>query len=529
MEREALEGQQCSAWGMEEEELFLYPAESSTLTALPGVARVVHSKAFCTVHWLESGKCRTSAKDLPAAQILGIQAAPRGHGRQGRVGGGEARRVDGGGAAEGTNGLPVDGSDEKSPSNPSQCVSSLPQSSFIPGQKERSAPPVAEGNSPLSGLGERLAFRAVGGEDADRQGPGPSPKEGTCTEGSSSPGKEPPSTLRDPCGEERTAGGAVSPERPGAAAEAPPPPPPPGDVCTKDGPTPEEGAPEAGRRGGGGRGAGKEDEAAGAGAPCSRPPAQIREEGWSAHSTEKVTLAELYLMLGKPGKLQLEYDWLPVSRQDGRPQRQPLPPPSMHRVLRCLLRLVTTEVNPKPVSALFDQPSEAVPTSGASLTPARPPPKAPELCSTATSPVKPTLEEQAFTPPGKTLALGVRSPSCVRQQASIRAGKLGLVCRGHWGLQSGLQILMRSIQVKLIRLGCYILLIYFVENQGPLALTAFCLLPPPLQAHGTFHAPCWWQAPLSTQTAASSPSPPRCPPTAATARCSPPTRRRRGH
>ncbi|XP_023674951.2 protein cramped-like isoform X1 [Paramormyrops kingsleyae] len=398
VEREALEGQQRSAWGMEEEELFLYPAESSTLTALPGVARVVHSKAFCTVHWLESGKCRTSAKDLPAAQILGIQAAPRGHGRQGRVGGGEARRADGGGAAEGTDGLPVDGSDEKSSSNPSQCVSSLPQSSLVPGQKERSAPPVVEGNSPLSGPGERLAFRAVGGEDPDRQGPGPSPKEGTPMEGSSSPGKEPSSALRDPCGEERTAGGALSPERQGAGAEAPPPVPP-GDVCTKDGPTSDEGAPELGRRGGGGRGAGKEEEVAGAAAPCSRPPEQIREEGWNAHSTEKVTLAELYLMLGKPGKLQLEYDWLPVSRQDGRPQPQPLPPPSMHRVLRCLLRLVTTEVNPKP---------------------------APELCSTATSPVKPTLEEQAFTPPGKTLALGVRSPSCVRQQASIRAGPRNL-------------------------------------------------------------------------------------------------------
>uniref|UniRef100_A0A3B4AQ40 Protein cramped-like n=1 Tax=Periophthalmus magnuspinnatus TaxID=409849 RepID=A0A3B4AQ40_9GOBI len=77
MEREALEGGQSSVSSSrsQQDELVLYPAESSTLTTLPGVARVVHSKAFCTVHWLESGKNRPNNKELPAAQILGIHSS----------------------------------------------------------------------------------------------------------------------------------------------------------------------------------------------------------------------------------------------------------------------------------------------------------------------------------------------------------------------------------------------------------------------------------------------------------------------
>ncbi|KAJ7305776.1 hypothetical protein JRQ81_010142 [Phrynocephalus forsythii] len=57
--------------------LHLFPGENCTLTPLPGVARVVHSKAFCTVHWQETGRCKQNAKDshlLPPAQILGIQS-----------------------------------------------------------------------------------------------------------------------------------------------------------------------------------------------------------------------------------------------------------------------------------------------------------------------------------------------------------------------------------------------------------------------------------------------------------------------
>uniref|UniRef100_A0A3B3UNJ5 Protein cramped-like n=1 Tax=Poecilia latipinna TaxID=48699 RepID=A0A3B3UNJ5_9TELE len=92
MEREALEGGSSSSPDSpnkaQQQELTLFPAESSTLTTLPGVARVVHSKASCTVHWLESGKSRPNAKELPAVQILGIQSAPppRGGNKSGRGG-----------------------------------------------------------------------------------------------------------------------------------------------------------------------------------------------------------------------------------------------------------------------------------------------------------------------------------------------------------------------------------------------------------------------------------------------------------
>ncbi|KAE8283051.1 Protein cramped-like [Larimichthys crocea] len=106
---------------------------------------------------------------------------------------------------------------------------------------------------------------------------------------------------------------------------------------------------------------------------------QIREEGWNARDAENVTLAELYLMFGKPGKLQLEYEWQPIA------------------------------VNPKPL--------------------------APELCSTATSPLKTHQEEQnqAVTPPGKGPVPGVRSPSCGRQQASVRGARLHLPNAGASG------------------------------------------------------------------------------------------------
>ncbi|KAI1896254.1 hypothetical protein AGOR_G00092910 [Albula goreensis] len=400
-EREVLEGQQHSPWGQEREELFLYPAESSTLTPLPGVARVVHSKAFCTVHWLESGKCRAGARDLPAAQILGIQAAPKGPGKQGRAGGGDTRRAEGTAVAEGADDASTGVTEDKTRGSVNQPQNSTAVCSPVtPGQKEGSAlgsvdgvPPQPEGTS---NPGEGPAFRDTGGDsgtkDSEGQGLTPQVKEGQCSEVSLSPKKDPPNSLRDNGGgmyyrEERTEGGAgLSPEMSTAASE---PPPPLGDVCTKEDQAPEEACSDTGRSG---RGAAGKEEAGVAG---SRPPQQIREEGWCTRSTENVTLAELYLMLGKPGKLQLEYEWLPVSQEDNRPHPSPRPRPTTHRVLRCLLRLVSSEVNPKPAT---------------------------ELCSTATSPLKPGLEDQSLTPPGKAAMLGVRSPSCGRHQGSIRAG-----------------------------------------------------------------------------------------------------------
>ncbi|KAG7459798.1 hypothetical protein MATL_G00214500 [Megalops atlanticus] len=422
-EQEALQGQEKPRWGEEREELFLYPAESSTLTPLPGVARVVHSKAFCTVHWLESGKCRPSAKDLPpAAQILGIQAAPRGPGKQGRAGGGETRRGEGP-AAEGAEDAVAGGADDKnkSSSSPSQNTPPVPPATVPPGQGPTdSDPPRPEGQS---GLGEGVGLRVTGGDlgvrDSQEKDPGLQVKGGLSTEPCLSPKKDLPASLRAlgspaPCGEERTTGVYLSPERPTAPTETLPLHPL-AEGCAKEDGTPEPGGPDP-PRGRVGCGAAGKEEAGGGAAAAGRPPQQIREEGWSVHSAENVTLAELYLMLGKPGKLQLEYEWQPVSWEDGRPQPCPRPHPATHRVLRCLLRLVSSEVNPKPV---------------------------PELCSIATSPLKPPSEEQSLTPPGKTLTLGVRSPSCGRHQASLRGAKLLSPSAG----SSGARNLPRSLLV----------------------------------------------------------------------------------
>ena len=52
--------------------------------------------------------------------------------------------------------------------------------------------------------------------------------------------------------------------------------------------------------------------------------------------------------------------------------------------------------------------------------------QAPDLCSTATLPIKNYQEEQAqnLTPPGKGPVASVRSPNCGRQQASVRGARL---------------------------------------------------------------------------------------------------------
>ncbi|KAG7492068.1 hypothetical protein MATL_G00010620 [Megalops atlanticus] len=453
-ERESVEGLQRSPWGEEREELFLYPAESSTLMPLPGVARVVHSKAFCTVHWLESGKCRAAAKDLPTAQILGIQVAPRGPGRQGRAAGAEARRGEGA-AAEGVDDAAAGAAEDKTRGSLNQSQNTAaPPPSLPPGQKEGSVLSPADGAPPQlesrSSPGVGAALSESGGHSGTRESEGQGlvlqVKEGLCTEASLSPRRDPPAPLSDGggdmhCGEERTKEGCgLSPEGPAVAPEPPAPPPPPGEVCTKQDQPSEDGCSDPGRRGRGA--AGKEEAGAG-----GRPPQQIREEGWSAYSTENVTLAELYLMLGKPGKLQLEYEWLPVSREEGRPHPCPRPPPTTHRVLRCLLRLVSSEVNPKPAT---------------------------ELCSTATSPMKPALEEQSFSPPGKTLQLGgVRSPSCGRQQASLRGGKLLSPNAG----SSGARNLPRS------------LLVTGATGEADSSLFAIPTMLPPNSRHGKMFSP----------------------------------------
>lgn len=47
----------------------------------------------------------------------------------------------------------------------------------------------------------------------------------------------------------------------------------------------------------------------------------------------------------------------------------------------------------------------------------------PEMSSVATSPIKPTQEEQSLTPPGKVVTISTRSPGCTRNQSALRNNK----------------------------------------------------------------------------------------------------------
>uniref|UniRef100_A0A3Q1IUP2 Protein cramped-like n=1 Tax=Anabas testudineus TaxID=64144 RepID=A0A3Q1IUP2_ANATE len=364
--REALEGGQSSTASpskSQPEELFLFPAESSTLTTLPGVARVVHSKASCTVHWLESGKTRPNAKELPAAQILGIHTAPppRTGAKSGR---GNATAPAGGalltGLGETRRTEPIN--PEPSLDSSAKVEEKRPVSVSNPASCQQTTVPREEG----TGLGPSDGGKTCTGVEASG-GLAPAVTKTTdklCSsvESSSEQWKEEQNT------------NTSSPE----ANQTPPSKP----LVIEEGVLQGSAA-----------------------SVKERTVEQIREEGWSPRDAENVTLAELYLMLGKPGKLQLEYEWQPGAAPSSNQENgQTLAQPKTNRtqrVLRCLLKLVSTEVNPKPLV---------------------------ELCSTATSPLKAQQEEpnQAVTPPGKGLVAGVRSPSCGRQQASVRGARLHL-------------------------------------------------------------------------------------------------------
>ncbi|XP_026870412.2 protein cramped-like isoform X1 [Electrophorus electricus] len=324
-EREALEG---VALPGQSEELFLYPAESSTVIALPGVARVVHSKASCTVHWQESGRGRPGVRDLPAAHILGIQPV-RGAGKPGKggLGSGDSKR---------TEGQAPEGSDSNASAPGAEGNLNLVHNTNTP-------IPVTSSTTPPSCLGQECSASVTA--DTVRTS-----HTQTCASGKAKETvNQGESTMTDHSKEESTPGSGAMTD-----GALPPPPEPTGRI----------------------------EEATGTG----RSPQQIREEGWSSQGSENVTLAELYLMLGKPGKLQLEYEWQPKPR--------PSALPSSHRVLRCLLRLVSSEVNPKPAL---------------------------DVCSVGTSPLKPGQEEQSLTPPGKVQPVVTRSPSCGRQQHTARS------------------------------------------------------------------------------------------------------------
>lgn len=398
--------------------LHLFPGENCTLTPLPGVARVVHSKAFCTVHWQETGKCKQNTKDshlLPPAQILGIQSGQgttRGQLKYTR--GTEGKGV---GRAEST-------TESSRTSQPTAEVSAstedgVPEPGLVEGtasnlgianslQKPPSGPQDPGGNhEKLSSV----AFCMEGGEDlaSDQAAVLPScstacacsripdveelslldpfprymkscqdlivPEKCSCTDKlhgkDSAPAAGDASLVAFPggnCAEPSDScsqllrGGVASPGSGPSRNETQ------GshglgqqlDVCTKDitdavtedsqeklgssFPPPPQGQSSTKSL--------KDDP--------SRLSQQVREEGWSLRTSESLTLAEVYLMMGKPNKLQLEYDWLAVLEPETQDTREQTSESSAvpacttfhkQRLLNCLLKLISTEVNPKPVSS----------------------------------------------------------------------------------------------------------------------------------------------------------------------------------
>uniref|UniRef100_A0A671Q4Z0 Protein cramped-like n=1 Tax=Sinocyclocheilus anshuiensis TaxID=1608454 RepID=A0A671Q4Z0_9TELE len=336
-EREALDG---LAQSSESEDLFLFPAENSTVTTLPGVARVVHSKASCTVHWQESGRGRTGIRDLPAAHILGIQPARGKSGKYGPVVG-DLKKSDG---------HPVDSPDSgtSAPGLETNVNPNLSSTSPVSPTLSPSLPIGPEGN--VVGTLEQEAASQTQTDASGRD------KE-TVTQGD-------PAPIESRSEEPGMAGGVASEKA-----------------------APPQSEPQ-----------GRSEEVSGTG----RSPQQIQNEGWSSQGFENVTLAEVYLMLGKPGKLQLEYEW--------QPKPQPSALPTTQSVLRCLLRLVSSEVNPKPT---------------------------PEVCSVGTSPLKSGQEDSSVTPPGRAPAGATRSPSWGRQQHAAHVFSTGGRNLSHSLLASG--------------------------------------------------------------------------------------------
>uniref|UniRef100_A0A8C6XPX5 Cramped chromatin regulator homolog 1 n=1 Tax=Naja naja TaxID=35670 RepID=A0A8C6XPX5_NAJNA len=437
-----------SSYSEEKTTLHLFPGENCTLAPLPEVARVVHSKAFCTVHWQESGRCKQSTKDahlLPPAQILGIQS-----------GQGTARgQVKYSRGAENKGGAKPETAVEASKApqlildpvaNPDN---GSPEAGLAEGGASSEPSVTSQLHKPPTGLQDlsgSLEKPIVVAESREAVPTAASPAEVDAGHAGCSCGDLPPDleelSLLDPfprymkschdlivpekclCAEkldrkERAAlpesspegvfpggteTGSRSPTQPACfpcsglqaepcAKELPdvvmedsqeklntslPPPPPPT-------PPPAQGQTVSKSL--------KDDP--------SRLAQQVQEKGWSLRTSESLTLAEVYLMMGKPNKLQLEYDWLAVLGQEtqdgGEPVAEPRSaPPSAtfhkQKLLNCLLKLISSEVNPKPV---------------------------PEVNSVATSPIKPIQEEHALTPPGKVIAISTRSPGCARNQPAL--------------------------------------------------------------------------------------------------------------
>lgn len=466
--------------GLEEKtELHLYPAENCTLTVLPGVAKVVHSKACCTVHWQETGRCRQNIKDihlLPPAQILARTPAtkdmtvPVSQGTQGTMKG-QVKQIrsttDGRTGFKTTTSMAGEGSqctEEEMPSlegtsageTISQQESPKTDEIFDGGQQELGENGEHAFNSPKSNsdasteecsgnevplmespepttttelcvcggvvnndetllldppshdlkscpnsvdaercaclekssekgvtaldingfLGDPSAVHSgmVKVESSSQQLADSSPQLSTDTASMSSN-----STAVDDC-DNRTLSSNCTHEQPVVCTD---------EVSDNDclRQTVNMSLPSQGQ--------------AGSASILPKPPKedathlvqQVLEDGWSPSTSENLTLAELYLMLGKPSKLQLEYDWVQTQRNNAEETERTKG--TSQRLLKCLLQIITTEVNPK---------------------------SSPDSSSMAASPMKSNHEDQMLSPPGKVITLS-RSPGCVRNTPAIRTSK----------------------------------------------------------------------------------------------------------
>ncbi|XP_041432847.1 protein cramped-like isoform X2 [Xenopus laevis] len=375
--RKTLEDHQLKELGPQEseDELFLFPTEAAQLSSLPGVARVVHSKAYCTVHWQETGKCKQSIKDthlLPPAQILGIQTG-QGTARvqlkclKGGADSNKGNKVNGGADAQPDRTQVIeDGSVENVVSTGVSLSPKTPDDS-----------PPEHVDSPADAPYEGSGSRQPDVEELSLLDPFPRylkscqdliiPEENDCTDKAPDISPTSPETLNSSTME-------VSPGQRQTESQTTTGGPP--DNCT----TEMSGTDS------------QEKEQCNAPKPSQESAnqliEQLRQEGWNQRTSENLTLAEVYLMLGKPGKLQLEYEWLAPSNPDGSAHA------TCHkqRLLNCLLRLISTEVNHKT-----------------SL-------QTPETTSVATSPMKLPAQDQTLTPPGKVITLLSRNPSCLQSQ-----------------------------------------------------------------------------------------------------------------
>ncbi|CAI9570926.1 unnamed protein product, partial [Staurois parvus] len=374
--RKFLEDPQLAEVEDSKEDLYLFPPESAQLSSLPGVARVVHSKAYCTVHWQESGKCKQSSKDalLPPAQILGIQTGqgtarvqlkcPRGStdtkqtnkmetasnasaDRTPTIENGPGENI----ASEGVQDGP------KTPDEAPPETMDISTNPDIPGEVSSSELPIVDElsiNDPFPPYLKSCQDLIV-------------------PEGSPSAANVVISPPISPSTNPKGSGQAASPSQEKADVQSTNPQ---QENCT----TQPSGTDSQVKEQSGSSKAPKDNS--------NQLTEQLRQEGWNQRTSENLTLAEVYLMLGKPGKLQLEYEWMDPSNSDD-PE---CPLRHKQRLLNCLLRLIAAEVNSKTSS------------------------QTPETTSAATSIMKQPVQEQTLTPPGKVITLLSRNPDCLRTQ-----------------------------------------------------------------------------------------------------------------